>query len=97
MRRRRQRRRTTFRRRRRRATLRRRRLIRPRLQRRRKIAIRKLLGRGISRPYVDKRNRLMLGSGSNNKTTKQTGGFFPIGPALAAAPPIIDLLTKIIR
>ena len=97
MRRRRQRRRTTFRRRRRRATLRRRRLIRPRLQRRRKITIRKLLGRGISRPYVDKRNRLMLGSGSNNKTTKQTGGFFPIGPALAAAPPIIDLLTKIIR
>ena len=93
-----QRRRTTFRRRRRRTTFRRRRrLIRPRLQRRRKITIRKLLGRGINRPYVDKRNRLMLGSGSSNKTTKQTGGFFPIGPALAAAPPIIDLLNKIIR
>ena len=90
MKRRRQRRRTvTFRRRRRR--------IRPRLQRRRKITIRKLLGRGINRPYVDKRNRLMLGSGSSNKTTKQRGGFFPIGPALAAAPPIIDLLNKIIR
>ena len=74
-----------------RKTRRRRRTKRP------KITIRKLLGRGISRPYVDKRNRLMLGSGSNNKTTKQTGGFFPIGPALAAAPPIIDLLTKIIR
>ena len=90
MKRRRQRRRTvTFRRRRRR--------IRPRLQRRRKITIRKLLGRGINRPYVDKRNRLMLGSGSSNKTTKQRRGFFPIGPALAAAPPIIDLLNKIIR
>ena len=90
MKRRRQRRRTvTFRRRRRR--------IRPRLQRRRKITIRKLLGRGINRPYVDKRNRLMLGSGSSNKTTKQTGGLFPIGSVLAAAPPIIDLLGKIIR
>ena len=62
-----------------------------------KITIRKLLGRGISRPYVDKRNRLMLGSGSNNKTTKQRGGLFPIGPVLAAAPPIIDLLGKLIR
>ena len=93
-----QRRRTTFRRRRRRTTFRRRRrLIHPRLQRRRKITIRKLLGRGINRPYVDKRNRLMLGSGSSNKTTTQKGGFFPIGPALAAAPPIIDLLNKIIR
>ena len=68
-----------------------------RRQRRPKITIRKLLGRGVSRPYVDKRNRLMLGSGSSNKTTKQTGGFFPIGSALAAAPPIIDLLNKIIR
>ena len=64
---------------------------------RHKITIRKLLGRGISRPYVDKRNRLMLGSGSNNKTTKQRGGLFPIGPVLAAAPPIIDLLGKLIR
>ena len=94
MKRRRQRRRTiTFRRRRRRIRpILQRRRIRPRLQRRRKITIRKLLGRGINRPYVDKRNRLMLGSGSNNKTTKQTGGFFPIGSVLAAAPPIIDLL-----
>ena len=62
-----------------------------------KITIRKLLGRGISRPYVDKRNRLMLGSGSRKKSTKQRGGLFPIGPALAAAPPIIDLLGKLIR
>ena len=74
-----------------RKTRRRRRTKRP------KITIRKLLGRGISRPYVDKRNRLMLGSGSSNKTTKQRGGLFPIGAALAAAPPIIDLLGKLIR
>ena len=26
-----------------------------------------LLGKGINRPYVDKRNRLMLGSGSSKK------------------------------
>ena len=77
--------------RRRKITRRRRRTKRP------KITIRKLLGRGISRPYVDKRNRLMLGSGSSNKTTKQRGGLFPIGPVLAAAPPIIDLLGKLIR
>ena len=76
----------------------RRQTIRRRRRRQRpKITIRKLLGRGISRPYVDKRNRLMLGSGSNNKTAKQIGGFFPLGAALAVAPPIIDLLGKIIR
>ena len=74
-----------------RKTRRRRRTKRP------KITIRKLFGRGISRPYVDKRNRLMLGSVSSNKTTKQRGGLFPIGAALAAAPPIIDLLGKLIR
>ena len=77
--------------RRRKITRRRRRTKRP------KITIRKLLGRGISRPYVDKRNCLMLGSGSSNKTTKQRGGLFPIRPVLAAAPPIIDLLGKLIR
>ena len=62
-----------------------------------KITIRKLLGRGISRPYADKRNRLMLVSGSRNKSTKQRGGFFSLGTALAAAPPIIDLLGNIIK
>ena len=62
-----------------------------------KITIRKLLGRGVSRPYADKRNRLMLGRGSRNKSTKQRGGFFSLGTALAAAPPIIDLLGKIIK
>ena len=68
-----------------------------RRRKRRRPKIRKLLGRGINRPYVDKRNRLMLGSGSINETTKQRGGFFPIGSVLAAAPPIIDLLGKIIK
>ena len=56
-----------------------------------------LLGKGINRPYIDKRNRLMLGSGSSKKTLKQRGGFFPIGAALTAAPAIIDLLGKIIK
>ena len=56
-----------------------------------------LLGKGINRPYIDKRNRLMLGSGSSKKTLKQIGGFFPIGAALTAAPAIIDLLGKIIK
>ena len=56
-----------------------------------------LLGKGINRPYVDKRNRLMLGSGSRKKTLKQRGGFFPLAAALTAAPAVIDLLGIIIR
>ena len=78
--------------RRRRYTVRRRR-TRRRRRRPRVITIKRLLGRGVSRPYKDN-NRLMLGSG--NKTSKQRGGFFPLAAALTAAPPIIDLL-KIIR
>ena len=58
------------------------------------ITMKRLLGRGISRPYKDN-NRLMLGSGK--KTLKQTGGFFPLAAALTAAPAVIDLLGKIIR
>ena len=58
------------------------------------VTLKRLLGRGISRPYKDN-NRLMLGSG--NKTTKQTGGFFPLVAALSAATPIAELLTKIIK
>ena len=74
------------------------RLVRRRRRRpRRKLTIRKLLGRRVSRPYADKRNRLMLGSGSRNKSTKQRGGFFSLGTALAAAPQIIDLLGKLIK
>ena len=70
---------------------------RKRIRRIGRIRIRRIIGRGVSRPYVDKRERLMLGSGSSKTAGKQKGGFFPIGPALAAAPPIIDLLNKIIR
>ena len=45
----------------------RRRTIKIRVKRRPRIKIRlrrRMLGRGVSRPYADKRNRLMLGSGS---------------------------------
>ena len=58
------------------------------------ITMKRLLGRGVSRPYKDN-HRLMLGSG--NKTSKQKGGFFPLAAALTAAPPLLDLLGKIIR
>ena len=42
----------------------------------------KIKGRGIQRPYVSKRNRLMLGKGK-----KQRGGF--IAPIVAAAAPAL--------
>ena len=58
------------------------------------ITMKRLLGRGVSRPYKDN-NRLMLGSG--NKKTKQRGGFFPLAAALTASPAVIDFLGKIIR
>ena len=52
------------------------------LMKRRRIKWRKKIrGRGIQRPYVNKRNRLMLGKG------KQKGGF--IGPLVAAAAPAL--------
>ena len=56
------------------------------------ITLKRLFGKGISRPYKEN-NRLMLGSG--NKTSKQRGGFFPL--AAAVAPALIDVLGKIIR
>ena len=58
---------------------------------RRKIKRRKKIsGRGIQRPYVNKRNRLMLGKG------KQNGGF--IGPLVAAAAPaLLKTLGQIFR
>ena len=58
------------------------------------ITLKKMLGRGVSRPYKDN-NRLMLGSGK--RSTKQRGGFFPLAAALTAAPAVIDFLGKIIR
>ena len=39
----------------------------------------------------------MLGSGSKSRSSRQTGGFFPLAAALTAAPPLFDLLGKIIR
>ena len=38
----------------------------------------------------------MLGSGSKSRSSRQTGGFFPLAAALTGAP-LIDLLGKIIR
>ena len=70
--------------------------VKPR-KRRKRIIIRRMIGRGVARPYVDKRKRLMLGSGSSKTIGKQKGGFFPLGAAIAAAPTIIDLLNKIIK
>ena len=53
------------------------------LMKRRRIKRRKKIkGRGIQRPYINKRNRLMLGKGK-----KQKGGF--IAPLVAAAAPAI--------
>ena len=71
--------------------------LRRRRRYRRRRRRQRLIGRGISRPYVDKRNRLMLGSGSRKKTFNQRGGFFPILAALNAAGPVIDLLGKVIK
>ena len=51
------------------------------VMRRRRKRKRKIFGKGIVRPYVSKRNRLMLGKG------KQKGGF--IGPIVAAAAPAL--------
>ena len=68
-----------------------------RRRRRRHRRRRRLIGRGISRPYIDKRNRLMLGSGSRKKTFNQIGGFFPLAAALPAATAVFDLLGKVIR
>ena len=68
---------------------RKRRVGRPRI-----ITLKKILGSGINRPYKYK-NRLMLGSGK--KPSKQRGGFLPFAPMLAAATPVLDLLTKIIK
>ena len=57
---------------------------------------RKIYGRGVTRPYVNKRNRLMLGSGRRKKIGKQKRVFFgPIAAALAG--PAIELMSKIIR
>ena len=59
------------------------------MKRRRVKRRRKIRGRGIERPYVNKRNRLMLGKGK-----KQRGGF--IAPIVAAAAPsLLGLASQI--
>ena len=63
--------------------------IRKRRRRRRTIT-----GGNISWPYVNKRNRLILGEGK--KIKKQRGGFIaPIAAALA--PVAINLVSKLFR
>ena len=64
-------------------------IIRKTITRRRTIT-----GENISRPYVNKRNRLILGEGKKNK--KKRGAFIaPIAAALA--PVAIDLVSKLFR
>ena len=53
-------------------------------------------GRGIIRPYVNKRNHLMLGSGKKKKIGKQKGGFLP-ALFTAIAPTALELISKIIK
>ena len=63
------------------------------MRRKRRVIIRRktIYGRGIKRPYVNKRNRLMLGSGK-----KQKGGVLPIGALISEfAPAAADLTSKI--
>ena len=62
--------------------------------RRRRRTIRTISGGNISRPYVNKRKRLILGEGKRIK--KQRGGF--IAPIVAAlAPAAIKLVSKLFR
>ena len=56
-----------------------------------------MLGSGrITRPYVNKRNRLMLGSGKRKKIGKQRGGFLP-ALLTAVAPTALELISKIVK
>ena len=69
------------------------------IRRRRRKIIRTIRGSGrgsgkVSQPYVNKRNRLILGEGKRIK--KQRGGFIaPIAAALA--PAAIELVSKLFR
>ena len=56
---------------------------------------RKFYGLGVTRPFVNKRNRLMLGSGKRKKIGKQKGGFLP-QLITAFAPTAAELLSKIL-
>ena len=63
--------------------------------RKKKTYKRKKYGSGIKvrRPYINKRNRLMLGEGK--KTKKQRGGFFAPIPA-ASAGPAIEIVSSLL-
>ena len=55
-----------------------------------------IYGRGVTRPYVNKRNRLMLGSGKKiKKIGKQKGGFLPLS-FLSTIAPALDIIGKVI-
>ena len=55
---------------------------------------RTIKGLGVTRPFVNKRNRLMLGNGKRRRIRRQKGGFW--GPVVAAlAPTAIDLIKKV--
>ena len=50
----------------------------------------------VARPYINKRNCLMLGEGKKKTVKKQRGGFLaPIAAALA--PTAIELVSKLFR
>ena len=53
-------------------------------------------GRGITRPYVNRRNCLLLGSGKRKKIGKQRGGFLP-ALLTAVAPTALELISKIVK
>ena len=66
-------------------------------KRKRKV-YKKTCGKGIkvARPYINKRNRLMLGEGKKKTVKKQRGAFLaPIAAALA--PTAIELVSKLFR
>ena len=67
----------------------------------RKRRRRAITGGNISRPYVNKRNRLILGEGK--KIKKQRGGFIapipaaPLAHHCTLAPVAINLVSKLFR
>ena len=66
-------------------------------KRKRKV-YKKTYGKGIkvARPYINKRNRLMLGEGKKKTVKKQKGGFIaPIVTALAG--PAVELLSSFLK
>ena len=67
------------------------------MKRKRTYKRKRFTGRGaVARPYINKRNRLMLGEGKRKTIKKQKGGFLtPLAAVLA--PVAANLISKIIR